>query len=142
MFLLFSTVFSLIYVDDDQCNRIYNSGAYSMRIRQHNAFISDAYDDKKLLVTVRAVCGGFNLTFHCRKDDLDFNPYANELVIMFTRNTLHMNHMVHITIELQGGVLDDISLDEMEERSDFYTIVRIRMIGNDETPEERMNMFV
>lgn len=142
MLILIPTISALIYVDDNQVNRIYNSGAYSMKIKQHNAFISDSYDDKQLLMTIRAVEGGFNLYFHCMKDQLDINPFPNELTIIYKRNTLHTNHMVHITIELQGGALDDVSLDQVEESSDYYTIVRIRLIGNDETVAERSNLFV
>lgn len=108
-----------------------------MRLSKHTAFISDSYDNKRILLKVREVDNGFNLKFHCRKKDIDVNPYSNIIVLTYKKNSMHTDHMVHMSVELYNGVLNDVSMDEVEEERDYYTIMRIRMVGYDRMLEDK-----
>lgn len=129
MFFYILKILTLIYVNNYHNEKVYNSGYYSMKVTEHIAFAGDDLCELRILTTVRPVENGFNITFHCRKNQLDINPHSNHIIIIYRKETLHIATMVHMTFDLHGGILTGFSMDELHDNGDIITIVRIRMEG-------------
>ncbi|KAM0674224.1 hypothetical protein GVAV_002298 [Gurleya vavrai] len=132
IFSFFSIVNSLVLVNHFENTKTYNTNNCSIQVRQYLAYVGDEPLDFDVLMNVKPVMDGFNLTFRCRKKALVFNVYSNYIEITYKRSNLDTQEFADFMIEMHGGMLEDVSLDEVVGYGDLITIVRLRFLGNDE----------
>ncbi|KAM0688362.1 hypothetical protein COBT_000383 [Conglomerata obtusa] len=131
MFLYIFHTTALVIVNHFENTHTYNSSNYSIQVRQYLAYVGDEPLEFDILMNVISVMDGFNLIFRCKKNALSFNVYSNFIEITYKYTNSDTQKFADFIIEMHGGMMDDVSLDEVFEYDIVVTVVRLRFFGND-----------
>ncbi|TBU01382.1 hypothetical protein CWI38_0018p0030 [Hamiltosporidium tvaerminnensis] len=112
-----------------QDTQTYISGQYSLIVTESKSYASDIYTDVKLLDRVTPVPSGFNLEFHTNKQNIGIIRNGNLINLSIVKIKPHVEVVDTFVLEYKGGKLIDFTMDEITEKNDTVTILRIRL-GN------------